>query len=71
MIQTTDDWSTAPKDGSQINVEFRGGTRSEARWNAQTARWEVLRRSGKWVGMKFEHGTDHPFVWWAATDTDR
>jgi hypothetical protein len=71
MTQTNDDWSTAPKDGSVINIEFRGGTRAKAKWNAQTARWEVLRHSGKWVNIKFEHGTDHPLVWWAATDTDR
>jgi hypothetical protein len=60
----TNDWNTAPKDGSEINVQFPDGTRAKAKWNAQTGQWEVLRNSGKWVSMQYEHGRTAPIVWW-------
>jgi hypothetical protein len=64
MAETNEDWSAAPKDGSVLNVRFRDGTRARARWNALNAgRWEVLRRSGEWVGMEYERHGD-PDVWW-------
>jgi hypothetical protein len=65
MTETNDDWSAAPRDGSEISVEFRGGTKARARWNAGSAQWEVLRRSGEWVKMKYEHGDHDPVVWWS------
>ena len=64
MAETNEDWSAAPKDGSVLNVRFRDGTRARARWNALNGdRWEVLRRSGEWVGMEYERYGD-PDVWW-------
>jgi hypothetical protein len=64
MIETNDDWGAAPKDGSEINVQFPDGSKTRAKWNAQTGQWEVLRHSGEWVSMRYEHGIDDPVVWW-------
>jgi hypothetical protein len=33
-MSETNEWNTAPKDGSEINVQFAGGARARARWNA-------------------------------------
>ena len=35
----TNDWNTAPKDGSEINFQFPDGTQARAKWNAQTDQW--------------------------------
>jgi hypothetical protein len=59
----TNDWNTAPKDGSEINVQFPDGTQAKAKWNAQTDQWEVPRR-GKWASMQDVHGVRSPIVWW-------
>jgi hypothetical protein len=64
MTKTNDDWSTAPKDGSEINAQFPDGTKARVRWNAQAGRWEVLRKSGEWVSMQYEHGSREPDAWW-------
>jgi hypothetical protein len=66
MIETNDDWGAAPRDGSEINVEFPNGAKARAKWNAQACRWEVLQHNGEWVGMKYEHGGDL-HVWWPLT----
>src|SRR5205823_6674435 len=48
MNYTHEDWATAPKDGSVINVQFPDGTQAQARWNTEgVARWEVLRGQGR------------------------
>ena len=60
----TNDWGTAPKDGSEINVQFSDGPKARARWNAQTGQWEVLRDSGKRVSIRYAHGIHDPDVWW-------
>jgi hypothetical protein len=61
----TNEWRTVapPKDGSEINVQFQSGTNARAKWNPQACRWEVLRQSGEWVGMEYEHHSE-PVVWW-------
>jgi len=59
----TDDWNTAPRDGTVINVRFPDGTTTEARWNAQAGQWEAPRR-GKWANMRDVHGVREPTVWW-------
>ena len=60
----TDEWGTAPKDGSVINVKFPDGkTVTKARWNIQSGLWEVPRR-GKWSIMREVHGARDPVVWW-------
>jgi hypothetical protein len=65
IMTEKNDWHTvpAPKDGSQINVQFRSGFNARAKWDPKSARWEVLRQSGEWVGMEYEHHSD-PLVWW-------
>ena len=60
----TNDWNTAPADGSEINVLFPDGTKASARWNAQAGRWEVLRNSDEWVSMQYEHGRSKPISWY-------
>lgn len=60
---TTEPWDTAPRDGSRIMVQFPDGTPAEARWNAETSEWQVW-RPGKWVSMRYEHGSREPLVWW-------
>jgi hypothetical protein len=60
----TEEWSTAPKDGSVINVEFPDGATSKARWNANEGRWEAIRANGTWVGMQYAHGLRDPIGWW-------
>ena len=62
QMTETNDWKTALKDGSEINVRFPDGTRAKAKWNARTARWEVLRKSGEWVSIEYEHGGRGPDV---------
>jgi hypothetical protein len=53
----THEWGTAPKDGTEINVEFSDRqTRARARWNTKAAVWEVLRTNGSWGLMKYLHG---------------
>jgi hypothetical protein len=59
----TNDWNTAPKDGSEINVQFPDGTRAKAKWDAQTDQWDVPRR-GKWASMRDVRGGRTPIVWW-------
>jgi hypothetical protein len=68
-MSETNEWGTAlpPKEGSEINVQFPGGTKARAKWNVQTGQtgqWEVLRHSGEWVSMRYEHGIHDPDVWW-------
>ncbi len=65
MTETeTNDWSTASKDGSVINVRFPDGrTITKAKWNPKADRWEVPRR-GKWASMRDVHGVREPDVWW-------
>jgi hypothetical protein len=59
-----DEWSTAPQDGTVINVRFPDGkTVTEARWNTQARQWEVPHR-GKWSNMRDIHGAREPTVWW-------
>jgi len=53
-----------PKDGSEINVGFAGGTKARARWNQTRDRWEVKRSDGDWAGMQYEHGSSEPISWW-------
>jgi len=65
MAQTNDAWGAAPKDATEINAQFPDGTTARVRWNPKTDQWEVLRNSGKWVNMRYEHGTQGPAVWWA------
>jgi hypothetical protein len=57
----TNDWNTAPKDGSEINVRFPDGTLAKAKWNAKTDQWDVPRR-GKWASMRDVHGGRVPVV---------
>jgi hypothetical protein len=59
----TEEWSTAPKDGSVINVQFAAAVTSKVRWNATEGRWEVLRANGTWVGMQYAHGLRDPVGW--------
>jgi hypothetical protein len=60
----TDDWRTAPKDGSTIKVRFPDGrTVTRARWNTEGKQWEVPHR-GKWTRMRDVHGVNDPVVWW-------
>ena len=61
------DWASALKDGSVINVLFPDNTQAKARFNIQASRWEVQRDSGDWVGMEYEHGARVPNSWWAST----
>ena len=40
----TNEWSTAPKDGSEINIQFPDGTKARARWNAENGgEWQAQR----------------------------
>jgi hypothetical protein len=67
MTETNNDWGAAPKNGSEINVQFPDGTKARAKWNAaaQTGgQWEVLRHTGEWVSMRYDHGIHDPDVWW-------
>ena len=65
MNYTHEDWATAPKDGSVINVQFPDGTQAKARLSTESApQWEVLRGSGDWVSMDYEHGRQLPSRWW-------
>ena len=65
-ISETNEWNTAPKDGSEINVQFAGGARARARWNAAKngGEWEVLWQSGEWVSLKYDRGRGDPDIWW-------
>ena len=65
-MSETNEWNTAPKDGSEINVQFLGGTRARARWNAAKngGEWEVLWQSGEWVSLKYDRGRGDPDIWW-------
>lgn len=63
-MNETNEWHSAPRDGTVINVKFPDGTIvTEATWNAQTGQWETPRR-GKWASMRDVHGTREPTVWW-------
>jgi len=65
MNYTHEDWATAPKDGSVINVQFPDGIQAKARWSTDGAPlWEVLRGSGDWVSMEYDHGRQPPSRWW-------
>jgi hypothetical protein len=65
-MSETNEWNTAPKDGSEINVQFAGGQRARARWNAAKngGEWEVLWQSGEWVSLKYDRGRGDPDIWW-------
>jgi hypothetical protein len=57
-----DEWDTAPKDGSIINVQFPDRTWTKARWNKDTGHWEVPQRD-KWVPMRVVRIRE-PVAWW-------
>src|ERR1051325_5386449 len=43
-VTETNEWSTAPKDGSEINIQFPDGTKARARWNAENGgEWQAQR----------------------------
>jgi hypothetical protein len=54
---SSENFLTAPKDGSVFNVQFSGGEATKARWNSQAAEFEVLRETGEWVKMTYDRGT--------------
>ena len=56
------EWHTAPRDGSEINVQFPDGTTAKARWLA--GHWEVLREDGQWRDMTYVYGPREPEFWW-------
>ena len=64
MPELAENFLTAPKDGSEFNVQFSGGEATKARWNFQSAGFEALRESGEWVKMTYDPGTDKPCFWW-------
>ena len=65
MNYTHEDWTTAPKDGSVINVQFPDGTQARAKWSTDGApQWQILRGSGDWVSMEYDHGRQPPSRWW-------
>ncbi|HEX3347045.1 MAG TPA: hypothetical protein VHS58_02955 [Acetobacteraceae bacterium] len=59
----TDIWSTAPKEGSVIKVQFPDGTENTAKWDTKARQWDA-RLDGEWVSMAYAHGTRTPVVWW-------
>jgi hypothetical protein len=63
-MSETREWSTAPKDGSEINVQFPDGTKARARWNEIDSEWQVRQRDGEWKRMAYLHGGSDPRVWW-------
>jgi hypothetical protein len=63
-METKDEWGAAPKDGTAISAQFPDGTTAKTKWNHNADRWEVLRSSGEWVNMRYEHGVRDPAVWW-------
>ena len=67
---TTQDWQSAPKDGSVINAKFPDGTHAKVRWDAkdENGRWTVRRSNGRWLGMDYDHGQNEPIIWWPSTD---
>jgi hypothetical protein len=66
MIDANSDWSSAPKDGSVINVAFRDPPHARARWNSDKGRWDVLSStgSGVWIDMEYSRGVSKPILWW-------
>jgi hypothetical protein len=62
-MPSTNEWTTAPKDGSVFHVQFPDGTRTKARWNVTAKQWEAPRR-GKWASMRDVHGGREPTSWW-------
>ncbi len=66
----TSDWSTAPKDGTVIDVKFEDGTETEARFSTLTRQWEVIYGPRKeWRRMEYVHKSP-PICWWPLTDDD-
>ena len=63
MAEISEDWNTAPKDGSVIYVKFSEGPPVKARWNVATRQWQVLRKNGWWKSMQFDRGVTAP-QWW-------
>ena len=59
----TNEWSTAPKDGSEINIQFPDGTKARAKWDSESGQWKVP-SGGKWLNMEYVHGNSDPVVWW-------
>ena len=65
MNYTHEDWATAPKDGSVINVQFPDGTQAKARWTTEgVPQWEVLRGGSEWDSMENDQGRQQPSRWW-------
>ena len=63
MAVFTDEWKTAPKDESVINVQFPNGQTAKARWSRDAGHWE-MRKMGKWMPMRDVGGACDPVVWW-------
>lgn len=63
-MSETNEWSTAPKDGAEINVQFADGARARARWNENGTEWQVQQSDGEWKRMAYLHGGIDPLVWW-------
>ena len=70
MPELSENFLTAPKDGSVFNVQFSGGEATKARWNSQAAEFEVLRETGEWVKMTYDRGKAKPRFWWRAQQRD-
>jgi hypothetical protein len=64
MSREVNEDPTAPKDGSVINVQFRNGTTTKARWNTGTERWEAPDSTGRWRVMNFHYPSDRFERWW-------
>jgi hypothetical protein len=66
MSDPHEDWATAPKDGSVVNVQFPAGTQARVRWSSKgSGRWEAYsKKSRKWIGMEYQHGRNDPSRWW-------
>jgi hypothetical protein len=59
----TMDWASAPKDGAEINIQFRDGTKNRTRWSVANSEWQVPYEGG-WRSMSYVHGSSEPVVWW-------
>ena len=64
VIRTIRDWITAPRDGTEFKAQFSDGTNARVRRNSKANQWQVQRQSGRWVSMRYEHGTHDPVGWW-------
>ncbi len=64
----TKEWSTAPRDGREINVKFSDGN-ARARYNIYSNEWETLvGPHNQWRNMRYDRGASTPICWWADTD---